>query len=419
MSSFKNSKKALLGLVIEVLLLLSSSQFIESETPRSMNCRTFYFFNIVYIANATINDTLYLEYPINVSIEEFVTQKVSLAYYSGVNIVNGSAASFEVSPGSQFFGYVVYRVDLCYVNSSPLITEALRVNVNATVPEELAKFVEEPNPVISSVRQDFEYWLKKRSREFLSSSGQITLDQLAVLSAFFVVDYIKYDASPLPRTLREVVESRRGDCDDISRVLMNLLWSYGLPAKMIYGYLFVPNFNFTTSISNFTYVFINGGPHAFTAAYLPALRLWVSLDMLAGSYIFYPFIVDSVSLVGDVNETDVKEVEDLHRSIAGGQVFLMLESESHLSEQEAERIAIELAKTYLKFRFDAVSETAQQTQQNTSTTLVDGVSSATTSPTGILGKSSSYVMIAVVALVTILVLSALLVLRRKQLVELC
>jgi len=378
-----------------------------------MNCITFYFFNIVYIANATINDTLYLEYPINVSIEGFVTQKVSLAYYRGVNIVNGSVASFEVSPGSQFFGYVVYRVDLCYVNSSSLISEALRVNVNTTVPEELKKFVKEPSPIISPVRQDFEYWLNKHSGELSSSFGQITLDQLAVLSAFFMVDYIKYDASPLPRTLREVVESRRGDCDDISRVLMNLLWSYGLPAKIIYGYLVVPNFNFTTSIGNFTYVFINGGPHAFTAAYLPALRSWVSLDMLAGSYIFYPFIVDGVSLESDVNETAVKEVEDLHRSISGGQVFLMLESESQLSEQEVERVAVELAKTYLKFKPGVDSETTQQIQQNTSTTPVEVVNNARTHSTGILVEGHNHIMIVVAALAAILIVSALLVLRRK------
>jgi len=207
------------------------------------------------------------------------------------------------------------------------------------------------------------------------------------------------------------VESRRGDCDDISRVLMNLLWSYGLPAKTIYGYLIVPDFNFTTSIGNFTYVFINGGPHAFTAAYLPALRSWVSLDMLAGSYIFYPFIVDGVSLESDVNETAVKEVEDLHRSIAGGQVFLLLESESQLPEQEVERIAVELAKIYLKF--DVASETVRQIQQNTSTTLVEGVNNATTTSTGILKESRNHVMIVVAALVTILVVSALLVLRRK------
>jgi len=413
MSEFKDLKKALLGLMIGVLLLLHPSQFVESEMPQSMNCATFYFFNIVYIANATMNDTLYLEYPINISIEGFVTQKVSLAYYRGVNIVNGSMASFEVSPNSQFFGYVVYRVDLCYVNSSSLILEALRVNVNATVPDELVEFVKEPNPIISSVRQDFEYWLKSGLNKFVFSSGRITLDQLAVLSSLFVVDYIKYDASPLPRTLREVVESRRGDCDDISRVLMNLLWSYGLPAKIIYGYLVVPSFNFTTSIGNFTYVFINGGPHAFTAAYLPALRSWVSLDMLAGSYIFYPFIVDGISLVSDVNETAVKEVEDLHRSIAGGQVFLMLVSESQLSEQEVERIAVELAKTYLKFKSDGISETARQIQPNTSTTLVEEIGSVTASPTGVLRKSSSYVMFAVVALAVILVVLALLVLRRK------
>jgi len=69
-------------------------------------------------------------------------------------------------------------------------------------------------------------------------------------------------------TLDEVIKDRKGDCDDISRILVNLLHYYGIPAVMVSGYVFINGFEISIPLENVTYVFNNNGPHAYVMAYL-------------------------------------------------------------------------------------------------------------------------------------------------------
>ncbi|MEM1878527.1 MAG: transglutaminase-like domain-containing protein [Desulfurococcaceae archaeon] len=320
--------------VITALLLVSSFVpvgFINlqvSSSSSDLECRVLYFFNGIIVYNSTISTTLALETPGNISlVEGFEQTAVGLVAYNVVFNESVRMFTFNITEGEYFEGFYISELRICVKPQQlNLLQKALRNPMSSELPDErtipqeiLENYVKPPySRVVEEVKPQFEDWFKKR---YFLSVDRARYAGIAVTAGYFVYqEFIKYDPASLPRTIDEVIETRRGDCDDMSRVLVELLNSYGIPALIAYGYVYIKNFNYTITLENVTYIFINNGPHGFTLSYIPGFG-WLSLDFLAYSLIVYPFVFESYTRVTEVDKEAVEEVVQLHRKINATQVL--------------------------------------------------------------------------------------------------
>ncbi|HDI02147.1 MAG TPA: hypothetical protein ENF93_00725, partial [Ignisphaera sp.] len=216
----------LLMILVSFLLNPFSYTTYSKSLKPSIECHDLYFLNAIYVKNSSLSDYLYLETPTNVSLDNEINQSVIGIYVHGLEF-NRSVKyySFRIDINKQFYGYFLARVRICIPNLTYMLN--LVVNLLRTpflysedheIPKDIkSKYLKVPAEIINTkVRKDFEEWLKDRGliAKYLSKGG------IAVYAAYFIYNhYIKYNASPYPRTLEEVVEFREGDCDDMSRVL--------------------------------------------------------------------------------------------------------------------------------------------------------------------------------------------------------
>lgn len=312
-------------LVIALLLSLSAAYFTESQNL----CSTVYFLNSVLIVNSSFSGSIYLETPINLSTRD-LNQTVLEVLTRGAVLNRVGTYYINVSPESPAYAYIFLEIRTCsksYGSGLDLLRKVLSTPATATIEygtsyEDIpAEFVgSPPEIVVSVVRRDFEEWL--RSYDLYVLVGNISNYPLLVsaFAAKFIYGgvYLKYSASLLPRTLEQVIGSREGDCDDMSRILVSLLWSYGIPAVIAYGYTVLPGFSMTSTVGSFEYVFSEGGPHAFVLAYIPGYG-WLSLDFLAGSLLTQPFVFWGLTSNINVTEQDIEEIEEFHSKISGRQ----------------------------------------------------------------------------------------------------
>ncbi|ADV65040.1 transglutaminase-like domain-containing protein [Desulfurococcus mucosus] len=329
--------------LIMVMLSLLSNLYATPTVAVPETCETLYFINAIKVYNSTINETLMLETPQNITLVEGFYQNSSAIYVYNLEF-NETAGyfTFKVAMNQSFFGFFVSEVTVCHPEGSALLdyySKALgdpsyTPVPNSTMPHELVeKYVRKPYAKVTNVVVPaFEEWFNETHGVPASSASVFGL---AVNAAFFTYRYyFTYNASDLPRTIDEVVDSRQGDCDDMSRVLVELLSYYGIPAVIASGYVYIRDIGvngvLSTKIGNVTYVFKHNGPHAFVLAYIPGLG-WISLDFLAGSLLDYSFVFEGYTRETYVNETEVGEVVDLHREITAVQVFSIMERNEYLS----------------------------------------------------------------------------------------
>lgn len=330
-----------LGLVLAFLLGVLVVLQLPNISPTSSNqpayeCTEYYFFNGIVVFNSTINETLVLETPSNVTLEEGFNQTVTPIVLHGV-VFNETikAFTFNVFENESFEGFFITLVKVCTVpafKQYKVVREALENPLSdslpsiSQVPAGIAeKYVRTPYPkVVEVVKPAFEQWFRERYNMSVTSAK---LAGLAVAAAYFIYKvYIVYDPSALPRSIDEVIETRRGDCDDMSRILVELLNAYGIPAVIAYGYTYISGFNYTMPVENVTYKFINNGPHGFVLAYIPDLG-WISLDFLAGSLLYYPFIFEGYSRETAVSKEANEQFLDLHRKLQATQVIAVFTKE--------------------------------------------------------------------------------------------
>lgn len=76
----------------------------------------------------------------------------------------------------------------------------------------------------------------------------------------------------------EVIEERRGDCDDRSNLLVAMLRARGIPAYTEFGFIVIPGYVAEGSAADghFNYKIINGGPHGWVMVYLEGR--WIAVD---------------------------------------------------------------------------------------------------------------------------------------------
>lgn len=301
------------------------------EHSISIECEKLYFINAIHITDATEDLDLILETPQNMSLPYAFNQTVIPILLHNVYF-NESIGLFQfnVTKGGEFYGYYIAEVKVCGPSRDVwkwYISFALtnpRLNISGALPPSppnAERYLREPYElVLSVVKPEFEKWFYNNYGYGVSNASRLGL---AAAASYFVYHvFIQYEASPLPRTIEDVIRERKGDCDDMSRVLVELLNSYGIPALIASGYDVIwQNFNIT--LGNFRYMFYNNGPHGFAMAYLEGVG-WVSLDLLAYSMIEYPFIFEVVYRETAVNQTKVGEFVELHHKIWGSQALIAL-----------------------------------------------------------------------------------------------
>ena len=302
-------------LLFILLLSLNVSSGGAGQTSYSISRNVFYYFDYAYVVYSNNESPGYFETPINYS-DGTVNQTVTTIAIGGEARVVNNTPPYAMNMSNNTYGYVVLKITQQVKNISGLVFEIVKNPLifsgiyNNTPHEITSKYIKKPLPIVNTtVRSAFESWLKKNS--YLPSN--VSKAFLGVAAAIFIYGqyYIKYSASALPRSIEDVVENRTGDCDDMSRVLINLLWGYGIPAKIQYSYVYLP-FNSTFDVEGSYITYINAGPHAYVLMYLPG-KGWISLDFLAGALIKYPSII-----TGETTEANVtsKEVEELKQELS-------------------------------------------------------------------------------------------------------
>jgi hypothetical protein len=320
-------------MVLAVLFTVASAYGVADDGADT-SCANLYFLNAVFIYSTNLSgNILYIETPVNFT-DFGVRQEVRLVISRGVFRDSSGYYYVEVGPEGPTYAYVLMKVSICSrsfdyamstvkkVLADP--SSALREASGAvgSVPEDLiGRF---PENVATSVRADFEAWLKGFSwyqNESVASHPLV----VSVFGAAFIYlgNYIRYSANLTPRSLDEVISRREGDCDDMSRLLLVLLWSYRIPSLMLLGFVSLPDFSVRSSLGGLEYVFLGGGPHAFVMAYAQGYG-WLSLDLLAGSLLTHPFVVWGTSRDVEISPESVEGFVELHRSISGKQLIASL-----------------------------------------------------------------------------------------------
>lgn len=308
--------------IVVIVVILSSLCTVLAKSGQSVptTCRS-YFVAISVLIKEPSRGLLEIDVPTNFSLGNIAQRSVLL---KTVNLSTG----FALNASKKGFHAALFKVRICYPRPSWMVNLLTLLMLdpyafsNYSVPARvLKKFVGRPEPVILNVAKSFVSWLRKNGVEF----PRLSVAGLAVEASVFVYYvYISYSPSPIPRSVEETVKLRKGDCDDMSRVLTELLWHFYIPAMMMYGFVEL-NFSraFEIRIGNFSFVSPDLAPHAFVVAYLPPFG-WLSIDLLAGSYITNPFIATALTMSTRVNETEAKNFVRMLESIRGTYLALAI-----------------------------------------------------------------------------------------------
>lgn len=319
-----------LSLVQPLISPASSLYTVTALNSEEAECFELYFVNAIYFMNSTGVFKGFLETPANYSSPPY-RQEVHILYMWGNTTFNRSDEAVEIWACNGTSGGFIAKVRICgrsMHSALEIIKEAYRdpnygkLYDEIDVPRNItSKYLLEPATVIvEKVKPEFEEWISREKGVLPSNMSKLSL---AVDAAFFIYNiFIEYNPSALPRTMEEVIEKREGDCDDMSRILLNLLWSYGIPAKIAQGYVYL-NLSMESPVGSSLYIFEDAGPHAFVMAYIPGLG-WIPLDFLAGSMLVYPFVFEGETVFTNISKELVEEVEELHRKHVFVQMMSLL-----------------------------------------------------------------------------------------------
>ena len=304
--------------IMAVTLSMAEGMTALSSSTRepAITHKVFYYLDYAYVLSTNNKTTGYFESPINYS-DGTLNQSVYLIRFGGNVTVVNYETPYEIEISNESRGFIALKVVQEYRNSTELLEQILSnpqsfSKAFENIPSEIAgKYLLKPLEIINEyVKPAFEKWLSSEGY-FVSN---ISKAFLAVKAAQFIYGqyFIKYNASAIPRAIDYVVKHRTGDCDDMSRVLLNILWSYDIPGKIEYSYVYL-TYNATFNVEGSYLTFINAGPHAYVLMYIPTLG-WVSLDFLAGALIKYPSIISGETTDTNVTSREVIQMrEELSR----------------------------------------------------------------------------------------------------------
>ena len=308
------------GLILSITILLilqaMSNAVNAVNTYGQVIEYTLYLIDYGYIVVAT-DEIAYFEMPLNHS-DGTLNQTVIIVNIGGNSYINRSDNDVIISLKMYNLtdAFMVAKIHVKMINFTKVLTEIMNnpdmfKNAYVIPSDILREFVKTPVKIVDDiVVKDFERWFKERTGRNVST---VSKAYLALSAAYFIYKsgYIKYSPSALPRTIEDIINSKSGDCDDMSRVLMNLLWHYGIPAKIEYGYVYLPLY-LPVPVENSIMYFKNAGPHGYVVAYIPPLG-WVSLDLLAGARLIYPVVVTGYDTSPDVSVESIEEARRFNK----------------------------------------------------------------------------------------------------------
>lgn len=378
---------------VTVVLLALLTIFTTSAVGAASDEAKYERLDFMYVDVAEITYALgvsegYFEVPINYS-DPHYTQVVRVVRIGGDAVVErlGDETVFKLPISNGMKGYVVLNVTVTYDAGKELgvVAQALYLKdvtlYNGPYPEDVrSRYILPPNErVVEVVVPSFEEWLGVRLPPSYNVS-RVSKTYLAVWAAYYIYGgyLIKYSASSIPRVLEEVLETGEGDCDDMSRILLNLLWHYGVPAKIQYGYVYLRGFDYESEVYGSLTRFINIGPHAYVMIYVSDVG-WVSVDFLAYARLVHPTLVTGESTYTNVSEEDVSAIEEEHAT------FRYLELiEVHEVDKVPRELARALEEGALMKRLEEMLSSIQpinETATPTSTPATTPTSSPVTSVT--------------------------------------
>lgn len=353
---------------------LNADQLVShaQETP-SYDIYEFTYVDVATITYANNVSEGYFEVPINYT-EPHYTQIVRVFKVGGDVVVNSSEnrTVFKIPISNNTRGYVILNVTLTRESRKELniVSRALYLGdillYDYPYPEDVVKkYVLQPNEkVVEVVVPFFEEWMRSKLPSNLSLS-RVSKTYLAVWAAKYLYgDYlIRYNASSIPRSLDEVLERREGDCDDKSRILLSLLWYYGIPAKIQYGYVYL-KFDYVADVYGSLTRFINAGPHAYVVIYVPTVG-WVSVDFLAWARLYNPTLITGESTYSIVTNEDLKEVEKFYSSFRYFELIEIYESSKLPEDLIKDLLSSDLIGRLERMFTEEPQETSTTTTPNT------------------------------------------------------
>lgn len=384
-------------ILFSLLLSYPSASASAQPTHGKLQHLSFTLYDYAYVVLTKNETTAYFEIPTNYS-DGTLNQTVYVVAYGGdVALVgNDSNITAQIKVFNGSYGFVVIKIKQTFLNLTGVVLEISSnpkafADVENKVPQGIReKYVKKPADIIKQkVVPDFIKWLRERGY----SVSNVSKAFLAVQAAIFIYlsGYIHYNASALPRTLADIVNKHQGDCDDMSRVLMNLLWYYGIPAKMEYSYVYLP-LNMTVPLEGSYMKFLNAGPHAYTLIYIPTIG-WVSLDFLAGARLNNPSLVEGESLTAEVTEKQLEHAKkELSKIRYAEEVMLFKDNEipSKLRTYNVSELTVTLhsmllpliKKVALEAGLNITGTATSSTMTQSSTTITETNTSTPESRTG-------------------------------------
>lgn len=397
-----------LAILIAISVLCASPVINSSESGLARE--EFVYVDVAKIIYSSRTSEGYFETPINYSEPHYV--QVVRPFMVGGNITtehSGGNTVFKMTTTEGAKGYVVLNVSLTRdsckelsiiayalyeLNITRLPVEALICLLSAgyelsnllseAYPENVSSmYIRQPDRrVVDTVVPLFEGWLRGLPINYSTTNAPKTY--VAVWASYYIYGghLIKYEASSIPRTLDEVLEERRGDCDDMSRILLNLLWYYGVPAKMQYGYVYVHAFDYLSDVYGSLTRFINAGPHAYVVIYVLDVG-WVSVDLLAWARLINPTLITGESTYANVSAEDIEAIENEYSA------FKYIELvEIHKASNIPNTLTEAVSNRNLYQRLDELVKWTPQTTENVTATPTTSTTPTTATTTETVDSST-------------------------------
>jgi len=264
----------LVSLILIILLAVRMpTVYVNAVRYAETKFTTYYILH----ANTTaedVNDVLLFNLPMNIS-DFSVEQKVLLVRVEGdFKVLREDdhivlALPLNKSGGAE--GYAFIKIETKF----KLIIPSLYDNKpKSKIPEGILKeYVREPDEAVKSIEDEVDEYLKGHG------VNMSNIVEVAYWTAKYIMENFEYEASGRPRTLGEVIATRKGDCDDLSELFINLMWRYGIPAQLEEVAICID----TDEVKEYEFdgskvIYKNVGYHAYALVYMPYWG-WIPVDI--------------------------------------------------------------------------------------------------------------------------------------------
>ncbi|RLF23025.1 MAG: hypothetical protein DRN15_02860 [Thermoprotei archaeon] len=298
---------------------------------------TLYYLIGVYANVSHVDESLDFIIPPNIT-GHLLNQTSSILMMEGDFILvhsDGIHAVLPLNLSRGAFGVFLVKVNLSVIKFIPKV-KGYKVYLDS-IPEDIIKdYVHEPDPIVFAFREELAEYLINYSVR------RDEVVQMAYYLATYIMHTFIYVPGTLPRSIEEVVKSRMGDCDDLSTLFMELMWSYRIPCQLEYVGIFLKGSSKDLHIGKMNFHFTNIGRHAYALVFIGMDWLPVDITYCEEDNVFYASRYIEKIIVFErsklpVNRTEVEEFLDFAR-----RNFVEVWEELYDDEEVAMRRAKEL-----------------------------------------------------------------------------